>query len=76
MLLFYVASDQTCALGAAMFGAVAAGLYPAVEAAQEKMGCGFAKTYTPDPENAARYRELYKDYLALGRVLEGVLRQL
>ncbi|CEP66835.1 L-ribulokinase [Moorella glycerini] len=70
------ASDQTCALGAAMFGAVAAGLYPVVEAAQEKMGCGFAKTYTPDPENAARYRELYRDYLTLGMVLEDHLRKM
>ncbi|AOQ23643.1 Ribulokinase [Moorella thermoacetica] len=70
------ASDQTCALGAAMFGAVAAGLYPTLEAAQEKMFCGYAKTYTPDPENAARYGELYRDYLTLGRVLEQHLRKI
>jgi L-ribulokinase len=64
------ASDQTCALGAAMFGAVAAGLYPTVEAAQIKMGCGFARTYVPDPADVARYRGLYQKYLDLGRVLE------
>ncbi|HBT46836.1 MAG TPA: ribulokinase [Peptococcaceae bacterium] len=63
-------ADQACALGAAMFGAVAAGLYPTVEEAQAKMGRGFSKTYTPDPGNAAAYRRLYQGYLNLGRMLE------
>jgi len=44
-------SEQTCALGAAMFAATAAGLYPKVEAAMEAMGHGFDKTYLPDTSN-------------------------
>ncbi len=34
-------SEQTCALGAAMFAATAAGLYPKVEEAMAAMGQGF-----------------------------------
>ncbi|MGI9951702.1 ribulokinase [Moorellaceae bacterium AZ2] len=64
------AADQACALGAAMFGAVAAGLYPKVEEAQKKMGRGFSQAYAPDPEKAATYQKLYKDYLNLGKMLE------
>ena len=70
------ASEQTCALGAAMFGAVAAGLYPDVETAQKHMGSGFSETYTPDPENAAKYDGIYRLYLGLGKILEDQLRSL
>jgi L-ribulokinase len=69
-------SEQTCALGAAMFGAVAAGLYGTVEEAQGKMGSGFSRTYHPDPQRAALYAELYQKYLTLGRSLEDQLRSL
>ena len=34
-------SEQTCALGAAMFAATAAGIYPKVEDAMKAMGQGF-----------------------------------
>ncbi len=70
------ASEQTCALGAAMFGAVAAGLYANVEMAQKRMGSGFSETYTPNPENAAKYDKIYQKYLSLGKLLEGQLRDL
>ncbi len=69
-------SEQTCALGAAMFGAVAAGLYKTVPEAQAKMGGGFSSTYHPDPENARLYQKLYKQYLELGKSLEAQLRRL
>ena len=69
-------SEQTCALGAAMFGAVAAGLYDRVEEAQDKMGCGFDRVYSPDPERASLYAELYKKYLSVGGLLETPLREL
>lgn len=71
-----VASEQACALGAAMFAAVAAGLYPRVTEAQERIGSGFSRTYTPDPQRARAYQGLYKRYLALGRALEPLLREL
>jgi L-ribulokinase len=40
-------SEQTCAIGAAMFAATAAGLYSNVEDAMEAMGQGFDITYEP-----------------------------
>ncbi|UCF98079.1 MAG: ribulokinase [Spirochaetaceae bacterium] len=69
-------SEQTCALGAAMFAAVAAGIYNNVAEAQEKMGSGFSRTYTPDAANAKVYDRLYEQYLQLGRTLEQQLREL
>ncbi len=64
------ACEQTCALGGAMFGAVAAGLYPRVETAMEKMGAGFDAEYVPNPERASTYEPLYQRYLAFGNLLE------
>ena len=59
-------SEQTCALGAAMFAATAAGLYPDVQAAARAMGSGFDQTYYPDPAREAVYERLYRQYLTLG----------
>jgi L-ribulokinase len=64
------ASDQACALGASMFAATVAGLYPTVEAAQEKMFPGFDLNFTPQKETAKAYDRLYKKYLALGQFIE------
>ena len=69
-------SEQTCALGAAMFAAVAAGIYDSVAAAQGKMGSGFSRTYTPNDANAKVYDGIYKKYLKLGQTLEQQLREL
>lgn len=60
------ASDQACALGAAMFAAVVAGIYPDVKTAQEKMGSGFDQEYTPRPAYVEIYQELYHKYQKLG----------
>jgi len=58
-------SDQTCALGAAIFGAVAAGAFGSVPEAQAAV-CGVEdKVYTPDPESQAVYAELYDLYRQL-----------
>jgi L-ribulokinase len=58
-------SAQTCALGSAIFAAVAGGFYETAEAAQEKM-VGFKDhVYRPDPAAAAMYARLYKIYLQL-----------
>jgi L-ribulokinase len=62
--------EHTCALGAAMFAAVAAGIHPNIEAAMETMGTGFEAEYQPNQENIARYRKQYQEYLALGNYLE------
>jgi len=63
-------SEQTVALGAAMFAAVAAGIYPDVQEAQRAMGAGFDVEYTPDPDRVARYQELYDRYLQFGQFVE------
>ena len=63
-------SEQTVALGAAMFAAVAAGLYDSVEAAQKSMGAGFDAEYEPIPANVEKYRSLYEAYGRLGDFVE------
>jgi L-ribulokinase len=64
------ASAQACALGAAMFGATAAGLYPDVLSAQTAMGAGFSAIYKPRAEYVAVYERLYQSYLRLGGFVE------
>lgn len=63
-------TDQACALGAAMFAATAAGVYPKVEDAIAAMNSGFAKEYYPDAARAAAYQGLYEKYIALGKFTE------
>ena len=63
-------TDQACALGAAMFAATAAGVYPDIEGAQKAMGSGFAKEYVPNKDNARIYREIYDNYIKLGKYAE------
>jgi len=63
-------SDQACALGASIFAAVAAGLYPTIEKAQEAMASGCAKEYKPSAENHAKYEALYEEYKKLGAYCE------
>ena len=62
--------EHTCALGAAMFAATAAGIYPNVEEAMAAMGGGFDKEYFPDPAKATLYQKRYENYNALGRFIE------
>jgi len=67
------ASDQAVALGAAMFAATAAGLYPTVEAAQQAMASGFDLTFVPDPARAKIYDGIYAEYQRLGAFVEAPL---
>lgn len=63
-------SEQTCAIGAAMFAATAAGLYNKVEDAMKAMGQGFDATYHPNKEMAAVYAKRYEQYLRFGEHIE------
>lgn len=63
-------SEQTCALGAAMFAATAAGIYSKVEDAMSAMGQGFDITYTPNPANTKIYHIRYQKYKTLGNALD------
>ena len=58
-------SAESCAMGAAIFGAVVAGKFKNVEAAQEKI-CSFKdKIYEPQPEAQKIYNQLYELYTEL-----------
>ncbi len=70
------ASDQTVALGAGMFAAVAAGVYKNVSDAQKKMGSGFDKTFVPNRRMVDVYNKLYKKYVTLGENLQALLQAL
>ncbi|WP_462220983.1 ribulokinase [Ferruginibacter sp.] len=63
-------SEQTCANGAAMFAATAAGIYKKVEDAMNAMGQGFEKTYEPEKDKVEYYAKRYKMYLDLGNKIE------
>ncbi|GAA4801718.1 ribulokinase [Olivibacter ginsenosidimutans] len=63
-------SEQTCALGAAMFAAVVAGIYPTVEDAMQAMGRGFDREYRPDATKVALYDKRYQWYLKMGQCIE------
>jgi L-ribulokinase len=62
-------AEQCVALGAAMFAAVASGIYKNVGEAQKAMGQGFEKTYEPNAQNATIYAELYKEYCRVGSLI-------
>jgi L-ribulokinase len=63
-------SEQTCALGAAMFAATVAGIYPNVESAMSSMGSGFESTYHPRKEYQSLYKKRYGRYQQFGKLLQ------
>lgn len=63
-------SEQTCALGAAMFAATVAGIYPRVEDAMAAMGKGFDLEYQPQPDLSALYDKRYEQYASLSSYLD------
>lgn len=62
--------EHTCAIGAAMFAAVASGIYPTVEDAMAAMGKSFDKVYLPNPENYAIFHKRFERYAKLGNLVE------
>ena len=65
-----VRSQQTCALGAAMFAAVAAGVYRDIMEAMKYMGSDVEVEYKPDTRRVRVYETLYKKYLELAKNAE------
>ena len=59
--------EHTCALGAAMFAAVVAGIHPTVEHAMVAMGRGFDVEYHPNIQLHEIYRKRYQQYEDLGK---------
>ena len=64
-------SEQSCALGAAIFASVVGGAHPSVAEAQQAMGSKVCKTFSPDAQSAAVYDGLYRSYQRLGQLVEG-----
>jgi L-ribulokinase len=63
-------SEQTCALGAAMFAATAAGIYEKVEDAMKAMGHGFDAEYYPNPDRIQIYEKRYSNFKEIGDFME------
>jgi L-ribulokinase len=57
-----VESDQCCALGAAIFAAVAAGAYSNVATAQHAMASRIEHVYEPNPSAVAHFETMYQRY--------------
>ena len=74
------AAKQAPALGAAMHAAVAAGVYPTIQAASEKMASPTDKIVQPIAENTADYDQLIAEYKTLhdyfGRGENDVMKRL
>ncbi len=65
------ASDQSPAIGAAVFAATAAGLYADVFEAQKALSAGVERVHRPKAANTAIYDELYAKYRRFGAFIEG-----
>ncbi len=63
-------SEQTCAAGAAMLAATAAGIYDKVEDAMIAMGQGFETEYHPNKNKVEIYEKRYLKYQKLGECIE------
>ncbi|MFR0677959.1 ribulokinase [Dysgonomonas mossii] len=59
-------SEQTCALGACMFAAVAGGVYTTLDEAQLALEQGVLVTYHPCEDKSKLYNEMYQEYLKIG----------
>lgn len=64
------ATSEGSALGAAMFAAVAAGVYSTIEDAQTYMTPTFKKTYQPNPDTTTIYSDSYYRYCELAKTVE------
>lgn len=68
------ASDQAPALGAAIYAAVAAGIYPNVIEASQKMGSAFEAEFFPQDEQVKHYEILMEEYQKLADFTENNIK--
>ncbi|MFL9844871.1 ribulokinase [Flavobacterium rhizosphaerae] len=66
-------SDQAPALGAAIYAAVASGVYGNVIDASKKMGSDFEAEYFPQADKVEKYGELMQAYRQLGTFVEDTI---
>jgi len=64
------ASDETPALGAAIYASVAAGIYPNVIEASKQLGSDYEATYHPKENHLETYSSLLEEYKILGAFVE------
>ncbi|GLB48321.1 ribulokinase [Neptunitalea lumnitzerae] len=64
------ASDQAPALGAAIYAAVVAGIYPNVIEASKVLGSDFEAEYYPQADQVETYKNLFSDYAQLATFIE------
>lgn len=74
MPIIVAASDQAPALGAAIYAAVAAGIYPDVQEASQQLGSGFEAEYFPQEDAVEKYAELMNQYQVLADFTENRVR--
>ncbi|MFX0555181.1 ribulokinase [Maribacter sp. CXY002] len=68
------ASDQAPALGAAIYAAVASGIYSNVVEASQYMGSEFEAEYHPQHEAVSVYQQLMESYSELGGFIENSIK--
>lgn len=74
MPIVVAASDQAPALGAAIYAAVSAGIYPNVQEASQKMGSDFEAEYFPQADHVEKYAELMDEYQILADFTENNIK--
>lgn len=67
-------SDQAPALGAAIYAAVAAGVYENVIQASKVMGSDFEAEYFPQANQVKKYADLMEAYKTLGEFIEQTIK--
>jgi len=67
-------SDQAPALGAAIYAAVAAGVYNNVIEASKVMGSDFEAEYFPQSNQVKKYANLMESYKVLGEFVEKTIK--
>ena len=69
------ASEQAPALGAAIYAAVASGIYSNVVEASTQMGSEFEAEYHPEKDKVEVYEHLMDSYSALGNFIENSIKK-